>query len=418
MRSLVGSIVNRSPVPLSPVRRAGDIFRSFSRGSKPLEVYGQVGTLFAVVNTLASDTAAVKWTCYKTAASGLEEDRVPAPEHPSVELWNKPNPHMPGRMFREIFQQHVELVGEADFVISTVKIAGANVPIEMWPVRPDRIKPVPDPYEFIKGYVYTSPDGEKVPLEPHEVQRIMMPNPADPYRGLGPVQAIMTDLDSAKYSAEWNRNFFENSAEPGGVIEVDHRMQDDEFEELRERWNAGHRGVNKAHRVAILESGAKYVARGFTQKDMQFAELRMLSRNVILEAFGFPKHMLGIAEDVNRANAEAAEYLYSKYRLVQRLDRIKGMLNHGILPMYGKRGQGYEWDYENPVAENSEARNAAVTANSAALVAMVEKGFEVEDVLQYLGMPEIGYEKPAPPPAPVIPPPSKDVPEEDPADEE
>lgn len=418
MRSLIGSIVNRSPVPLSPTRRAGDIFRSFSRGSKPLEIYGQVGTLFAVVNTLASDTAAVRWTCYKTAASGLEEDRVPAPEHPSVELWSKPNPHMPGRMFREIFQQHVELVGEADFVISTVKIAGANVPIEMWPVRPDRIKPVPDPYEFIKGYVYTSPDGEKVPLEPYEVQRIMMPNPADPYRGLGPVQAIMTDLDSAKYSAEWNRNFFENSAEPGGVIEVDHRMEDDEFDELRERWNAGHRGVNKAHRVAILESGAKYVARGFTQKDMQFAELRTLSRNVILEAFGFPKHMLGIAEDVNRANAEAAEYIYAKYRMVQRLDRIKGMLNHGVLPMYGKRGQGYEWDYENPVAENSEARNAAVAANSAALVAMVEKGFEVEDVLQYLGMPEIGYEKPAPPPAPVIPPPGKDVPEGEPADEE
>lgn len=395
MRSLLGSIVNRSPVPLSATRRGGGIF-SFSRGLKPLDAYGQVGTLFQIVNSYAVATSAVEWKLFQKAKSGLKEDRTEITEHEALTLWNRPNPFMPGQEFRERGQQHIELVGEACLIVSTVRIAGQDVPIEMWPVRPDRITPVPDPYEFIKGYVYTSPDGDKIPLEVHEVKQIMMPNPSDPYRGLGPVQSILTDLDSSKYSAEWNRNFFENSAEPGGVIEVDHKMGDEEFEEMRERWSASHRGVSKAHRIAILEAGAKYVARGFTQRDMQFAELRTVSRDVIMEAFGYPKHMAGISTDVNRANAEAAEYMFSKWRIVDRLDRWKAMLNFELLPMYGRRGEGLEFDYESPVSENSDARNAAVTANSTALATLTEKGFDAAEVCDWLGIPQLAYEKPEP----------------------
>jgi hypothetical protein len=46
----------------------------------------------------------------------------------------------------------------------------------------------------------------------------------DPYRGMGVVQTILVDLDATRASAEWNRNFFLNSAEPGGIVEVDRRL--------------------------------------------------------------------------------------------------------------------------------------------------------------------------------------------------
>ncbi|KKK81335.1 hypothetical protein LCGC14_2814460, partial [marine sediment metagenome] len=59
-----------------------------------------------------------------------------------------------------------------------------------------------------------------------DVVQLKMPNPLDPYRGMGPVQSILADLDSERYSAAWNRNFFINGAEPGGIIEVDRRLDD------------------------------------------------------------------------------------------------------------------------------------------------------------------------------------------------
>src|SRR5258706_3579788 len=100
----------------------------------------------------------------------------------------------------------------------------------LWPVRPDRMEPVPDPDSYLAGYVYTAPDGqEKIPLTPREVLAVRYPNPLDPYHGIGPVQAVLVDIESARYSAEWNRNFFFNSAAPGGVIPADSDLADDAF---------------------------------------------------------------------------------------------------------------------------------------------------------------------------------------------
>jgi HK97 family phage portal protein len=390
-------LLNRSPVPLAPAYTGGATNLSmFSRPAmndeRYLNTYGEVGTIFAIVSRIAAAQAAVPWHLYRKAKSGLKEDRVEVTSHAALDLWNKPNPFMPRQEFVEVFAQHLELVGETDWVIGKF----GTIPVELWPVRPDRITPVPDPYTFLKGYIYRGPEGQDVPLDLNELIQVKMPNPLDPYRGLGPIQSILTTIDTEKYSAEWNRNFFLNSAEPGGIIEVDHLLEDKEFDQLTRRWREQHKGVSKAHRVAVLENGAKWVDRKFTMRDMQFAELATIGRDKALEAFGFPKAMLGIAEDVNRANAEAAEYLFAKWLTVPRLERIKGSLNHDLLPMF-TGGEGLEFDYDSPVSENSEQENASVTARSAALALLADKGFDVKDVLSYLGLPDIKYEKPAPP---------------------
>lgn len=401
VRSPLRTLINRSPVPLTPARTGGffTMLRRATLDERLMTAMSEVGTLFAIVNRTGTAVAKADWHLYRTAASGLKEDRVEVTdpkEHPMIELWARPNPMMNRRRFVEAAQQHVDLVGENALVVAHIGIGQKSIPFELWPVRPDRITPVPDPYTFLAGYVYTSPEGEKVPLEPRECLRIVMPNPRDPYRGLGPVQSILTDIDSVKYSAQWNRAFFENSAEPGGVVQVPTSLNDNEFERLRAQWSEDHQGVTKAHRVAILDNDAKWISNSFTQRDMQFAELRGVGRDVILEAFGFPKGMLGIVEDVNRSSMEGVEYLFERWIVEERLDRWRDMLNFELLPQYGDTGKGLEWDYDSPVASNSEQENAGITARSAALALLAEKGFEVPDLLAWLDLPEMGYTKPEP----------------------
>lgn len=386
---------NSSPVPLVSRTGFAGLFGGASTDERLMSKYGEVGTLFGVVSRLATAVAKAEWTLYDTTASGLPEDRTPNTTHASVKFWARPNPQMHRRRFVETVEQHIDLIGEGAPVLSVAKIGPDRIPIEAWPVRPDRIKPVADPYDFISGYVYTAPDGQKVPLEPDECKRLIMPNPNDPYRGLGPVQALLSDLDSIRYAADWQRNFFLNSAEPGGVIEVPETLGDREYDRLKAQWDAGHRGVQKAHRVALLEAGAKWNGTSYSQRDMQFAELRGVGRDVIMEAFGFPKPILGITENVNRANAEAAEYLFSKWLVEDRLDRWKDWLNFDILPMYGRTSQGLEWDYCSPVSENSDARNSAVTANAGAADKLIRLGGDPSEVMNYLGMPDITFDRSA-----------------------
>ena len=403
MRSPLGGLLNRSPVQYSAQRNSfSSIGMTGPSGAvQQMAAMGSVGTLFSIVTRLAYATSQQDWELYRTTTDARrvyegQVQRIQVTKHAALDVLANPNPFMTRQELFEVTQQHLDLTGEGWWVIG--RDPRSSLPLELWPVRPDRMQPVPHPTEYLAGYVYTSPNGEKVPLGLDDVIFMRSPNPLDPYRGMGPVQTILTDLDSAQYSAEWNRNFFLNGAEPGGIIEASAQLGDDEFERLQLQWSEQHRGVANAHRVAILEAGSHWVDRSTSPKDMQFVELRSVSREIIREAFGIHKHMLGLADDVNRANAEAASVDYARWQIVPRLERIKGALNSDFLPMFGATGQGIEFDYCNPVPEDQEAENAELTAKSNAVVALVNAGFDPTAVLQAIGLPDMPFREPSTPP--------------------
>jgi HK97 family phage portal protein len=410
VRSLVGSIltprVTNLAGPPPYVGRSGSWFGRSMTDPGNMEqqaaAYGANGTLFGIVNRTSTATGAVGWGLYRKAASGKKEDRTPVTRHAALDLWNKPNKFFTQRLFVETEQQHVDLCGEGDWVIS--RSPRSRIPLELWPVQPHRITPVASREEYLAGWVYTGPDGEQVPLGIDEVIPIRMPNPNNLYRGLGPVQALMRTLDSQRYAEEWNRNFFTNNAEPGGIIEVEERLGDDEFNEFRDRWAESHQGISGAHRVAILENGMKWVERKYSMRDMQFAELAKVGDDKLFIAYGISKAMLGVTEDVNRANAEAGKAMFAEYLTVPRLDRFKDALNFQLLPMYGPTAADLEFDYDDPVPPNPETENADRDSRVRAVAALVPVGFDGEAAAKAYGLPDgLVWEKPEPPKPPMLP---------------
>lgn len=386
----LAGLKNQSPVPFSGARNAisGNYFNRSTRSDpeSQMKAMSAVGTLFSCVDLTANAISQVNWHLYRKSRSGLPEDRVEVTSHLALDLWNKPNDFMTRQEFVETSQQHFELTGEAWWIVGRNE-AFRSIPLSLWPARPDRMQPVPSPTEFLTGYLYLGPDDEKVPLALDEVVQVRRPHPLNPYRGLSSVQAILTQLDSAKASAEWNRNFFYNSAEPGGVIQVPDAWSDDEFNEFTNRWREQHQGVSNAHRIAVLENGAEWKQVQFTQRDMQYVELQNVTRDQIREVYRIHPHMLGQSADINLANALAADYTFAERTMKPRLERIKGALNNDFLPLFGTTGQGLEFDYDNPVPEDREADNAEITAKVNALVALKSAGFDETAACQMLGLP-------------------------------
>lgn len=425
MRSPVGELLTAARQLVRPQAQAGVPYvgqsdqRSYSGRATDLsgvqsgaiDAFGQNGTLFATITKLAQSTAAVDWHMHRIAAPGsratavceqCEETGVTdVPVHPALEVWNQPNNFFTSSLFVESFQQHVDLVGEGWWVV--VWLGGR--PIELWPVRPDRMAPVRDPQKFIDGYVYRSPDGQLLPLRLDEVVYLRTPAPWDPYRGAGAVQTLFNNLWGAKYAAEWNRRFFENSAIPGGIVEMPVNLSDREWREFQERWAESHRGVRNAHTVAMLEYGAKWVDTKYTQKDMEFVELRRVNREEIREAFAMHGHILGLSEDVNRANADAADVTFARRQSIPRLDRIRDALNGPFLKLFGAMGKGYAFAYANPVPEDEAAENAERTSKAAAFKSYVDAGVDPEDAARICGLPPLRM-APKPEPPAVAPPPA------------
>ncbi len=361
-----------------------------------LRAMGRTGILFAIAGGLAQDVSQVGWTLYrKPRTPGA--DRVEVSSHAAVDLWAKPNPFMPRQEFVETFQQHAELVGEAWWVL--YKPGRLTYPVEMWPVRPDRMEAIPHPEKFLTGYAYRGPGGEEIPLRLDEVIQIRQPDPVDIYRGMGAVQTVLPNLETDRMSAEWLRNFFVNSAQPGGLIKVDRRLSDDEFYEMKLRWEEQHRGVARAHRVAILEQ-AEWVDRRYSMRDMEFSANTKVNDDKIRQAYRYPVPLLGTVEAVNLANNLAQQEAYARYLLMIRLARVKAALNFDLLPMYGDTTDGLEFDHDNPVPEDRAAADAERDSKVKAADILIKLGFDPAEVLAALELPPMKITAAPPPPAP------------------
>lgn len=397
------TFLNRSPVPQAP-RSARETFNVFTgRGQnteqkmkRAMEQYGEVSTAFGIISRLAETTGMVSWHLYRKSTDGRRvyrevETRTEVTRHAALTLLQNPNPLMDWMEFCETSIQHYDTAGEFWWVAEFGSIRAAG-PLSLWPMRPDRVMIVTDPYDVLTGYVYVGPDGEQVPLLKEQVVHQRRPNPLDIYRGLSPMQALSLKLDSNRLAAEYNRNFFLNSAEPGGIIEIEDRLDDDEFRELVARWREQHQGVANAHRVAVLEQG-KWVDRKYTMRDMMFPELAALSSEEIREAFGYPKGMTGATEDVNKAVADANERMFGRYLLRPRLEKIKSAVDNQLLPMFGETGKSLEYDYEDPVPEDREADSKDRITKAQSLKLFREAGMSWDGALEVVGLPQVAQDQ-------------------------
>lgn len=404
-----------SPVPLTSPQRYGSMMMNTTAADAERLMLSSaaMGTVYSIVSLYAESTARPEWKLFRkqpqdarrryTTTDEGSDQRVEVVRHAALDLINNPNPFYTRFSLFELDQMYLDLTGEWYWVLERHPMA--TFPVGAWPVRPDRIEPVPHPTRYIAGYVYTSPDGrEKIPLSTDDVIGGKYPNPLDPMHGLGPVQSVLVDIDSSRYSASWNRNFFINSATPGGVVTMDGSLDDTEWDEFQSRWRETHQGTQAAHRVALLENGAKWVANAVTQKDMDFVQLRGQARDIVREAFRAPKVMLGVSDDVNRANAQTGQEVFDAWTVVTRLDRKRDALNHVLLPMFGSTGVDVEFDYVHPAPANRELDQLELTSKSAAAQTLIAAGFDPDDVLEVVGLPAMGVApKPEPVPAPALP---------------
>src|SRR5690242_2523188 len=136
---------------------------SSGKSSGPLAKMSQVGTLFAIIDRVCTAVIAPDWNLHRLPKAGAgdgELEVIDPARHAAAYLWANPNPHMTQAALIEMVQQHAELLGEGFMVV----VRKGTIPLELWPVRPDRMSEVPHPTEYLKGWVYTSPDGDKIPL--------------------------------------------------------------------------------------------------------------------------------------------------------------------------------------------------------------------------------------------------------------
>jgi len=96
---------------------------------------------------------------------------------------------------------------------------------------------------------------------------------------------------------------------------------------------------------------------------MAYIQSKNINRDTILGIFRVPKSILGLVEDVNRANAEASEYTFALRNIQPKLKRFEQKINEQIMPLYKQSGSNYLYvEFENVVPEDRALETVERTA--------------------------------------------------------
>jgi HK97 family phage portal protein len=314
-----------------------------------LRAYGEIGWLHAVVFRIALGCSEVKWTL--SDASNREHPKQIF-KHPVLDLLRLVNPFQTSNEFIALDTIYNELVGESFWALN---LNALGEPAEIVLPYPHKMSVVPaKEFPYVKGYVYGTGQ-DAIPFDVNEIIHFKYPSPLNQYRGQSPAQAIGVELDSEQYSSQWIRQFFFNSARPDGVIQFDYNLSDEQFDKLKKQWSEKYKGVYKAHQVALLEGGGKYLQIQNSVKDMDFPNLKLKNRDSILGVYGMPLSVMGISENVNKANAEAGDYTFARWIVKPRLDWKVAKLQEQLIPKF-RRSENLVLGFEEVVPETIEQK--------------------------------------------------------------
>jgi HK97 family phage portal protein len=279
--------------------------------------------VYAAVRALAEDLAKVPLLLYRRLGRGKER----ATDHPVYRLLHdEPNPWQTSFEFREMLQSHVALAGDGFALITRVR----GEVRELLPVPPWRME-VARQTDGRPLYTLTWPDGQRTPVPPERL--LHLPGLLfDGVRGLSPIgyqrEAIGLGIQLTRHAAK----LLKQGALLGGVIEHPQRLSEKAHARLKEDFEEKYTSVDQAHKVLLLEEGAKFTATGMTSRDAQFLEAQKLGRSEIAAIFRLPPHKIGDLERSTFSNIEQQALEYVTDSLQPWFTRWEQRLTRALLP--------------------------------------------------------------------------------------
>jgi len=264
------------------------------------------------------------------------------PGHPLIQLLANPNPWMSrGQLWGTVVMDRA-LAGNAYMLKARVQgglLKGA--PAELWRLRPDRVRIIPDAVKFIGGYEYNT-GKDKIVFPPEDVIHFKTRHPLNDYYGMPPLMAVAGRIDIDDYMKNFLRGFFEQGGTgPGSILSVKSKLSPEAKEEIKTRFHAQFGSAGRAHELMILDNAeSTYQQMGLNRglRDALPKELDAMQEARIAMVFGIPGSILGLLigyESSSYANKRQDWQVFWDLTMTPLLSDLDDALNLQLVPDYG-----------------------------------------------------------------------------------
>jgi len=268
-----------------------------------------IGDAYACVRALADAAASLPLHVYRRTADGRERM-----DGRTADLLRRPAPAVTQANLVGQLVAHLNLHGNA--YLGKFKDSAGRVE-QLALLAPDRVTP-----ELRGGmplYTVTGERGRQTTHTDADVIHIRALS-TDGLVGLSPVRQCRVALGLSSTLAEHAATFFENDARPSGIVRLGAAgagTNQDSLSNLRAAWDAKHRGVSNAHRVAIVSGDVDFVPVAMPLEDAQFLGQRELSAQEVARIFRIPPFFIGAKDggSMTYSNVEQQSLHFVTYSL-------------------------------------------------------------------------------------------------------
>lgn len=307
--------------------------------------------VYTIVSAFALDFAKTEYKMTRRISGKMQD----IDQHELIDLLESPNPQQSGFQFRELHAVYMKLAGESFWYTPTGRISGK--PKEMHLLRPDLVDVElnNETTPSVSHYILNIPSGGQTKIEPHEIIHHKYPNPVNPWRGMGVIEAAMTYIQTEKYASEWTRNSIYNSGRPSGIINIKGKMQDAQLKQLQRKFKDEYTGTHNAGKTLLLKGfdGIDWVKMGMDLEGIDLKQVKDLTREDIMFMFRTSNTIMGVTDDVNRANSREMRGVWMENVVKPELDRMVDQVNHSVTRVHFK---DYKLNYVDPNPETISDR--------------------------------------------------------------
>ena len=239
---------------------------------------------------------------------------------PLIEIFNtKANEGENAFIFRYRLSSQLLMSSRGAFIEKVKGRDGRLIGLNLLP--PQFTAPIPDPKKFIAGYEVKMPTGQTVVMKPEDVLWIRRPHPLDPYLSLTPMESAGIAIEIENLAKVYNRNYLINDGRPGGILVVKGEIDDDDKDELRNRFRGN---IGRAGHTTVISSdeGVDYVDTSANPRDAAYVQMRQIQKEEILAAFGVPESVIGNASGRTFSNAAEEHRVFWNETMLPHLDLL------------------------------------------------------------------------------------------------
>jgi HK97 family phage portal protein len=321
----------------------------------------------ACMRVIADIVASVPLVVLKE--KGDFESRVGS-DHPLQKLLDYPGPRFTARQFRARFA--VDFLGYGNAFFTMNRTSPNRAPFGLSPVNPESIQQVwidtegdPRRYDYANwaGIIVNVPVEDMLHFRDLEMGR---PFEADVFgypRGATAIGSLLADNEATQYV----RQVVTNDGTPTFAVLMADEASTEDAVAMQDRYTA--RVVDRGKRGVPAFFGAVKDIKplGFTLSDLEFPDLRRVSREDICAAFGVDPRMVGIASASSDGGLSGIQYAEARARLVQHtieplFSAFEDELNHWLAPEFGEVWVTYDHDMLRDLVENDTETSTRVRA--------------------------------------------------------